>query len=85
MLTEPILLNSDATRNLIDEMLASFIWLVPLSSPPWGNGPEQGTSESLSLTPHVCGLQRELLLSTRDNSDRDVKNMLLTPNPSSTV
>lgn len=85
MLAKPILLSSDATRNLTDEMLASFMWLVPLSSPPWGNGPEQGTSESLSLTPHVRGLQRELLLSTRDNTHREVKNMLLTPNPSSTV
>lgn len=85
MLADPILPSSDATRNLIDEMLASFMWLVPLSSPPWANRPEQGTSESLSLTLYVHCLQRELLFSTRDNTNREVKNMLLIPNPSGTV
>lgn len=53
MLTEPILPNSDATRNLTDEMLASFMWLVPLSSPPWGMALNRAP---LSLSPVLMSM-----------------------------
>lgn len=38
----------------------------------------------MSLNPHDPCLRRELLLSTRDDIDRDVKNMPLTTSPSGT-